>query len=248
MTYQQMQQIESYIDQVDSLIRDRELDADLLYSQATTLHEMVYASNIGYQLSLDWDKCVECEPEGNFGWSISGYFGDEIIGNLQIMRAALKGILNSNENYATIVDIRKDISRGQNLKKSRAKRNFIAEMVVKYQGEIDFGKTIADFLKEDMPLCWDIDEDAYFNGLLQKLESHINDISCTHHPVKSKSVGKQPTFVINQNVNQSQEMTVDVAITITDCFNNLDDCETLSETEIEDIKAQLQEIQDLLSQ
>lgn len=242
MTYKQIEQIEQYIEEVRGLKEITSISLQILYEKGKTLHEKCLASNIGYSVVVNWGKCVFFGLTGNS----TTYFYNDIISNLEVMQSALQGILDGITYYPYILEIRKDIAKGKKIKKSVAKQNFIAEIVVKYQGKIDFGKVIQDYLKEDNMLSWNIKEDAYFNGVIQKLNSYLNEICEEKKTTKRQTQEKQTVVNVNQNVNQKQETNVNIAISFEECFKILDDCETLDDSETQEIKAQLKEIQELL--
>lgn len=50
----------------------------------------------------------------------------------------------------------------------------------------------------------------------------------------------------NQNNSQAQNFSADINISIQNCLKDLDDCETLDEKELFDIKTQIEEIKRLL--
>ena len=90
--------------------------------------------------------------------------------------------------------------------------------------------------------------DAIFKGVIQKLNLYLTEICEEKKVVRTQSQFKQPIIQVNQNqnVNQNQETNVNISFLFEDCFKALDDCETLDEIETQEIKAQLQEIQELL--
>ncbi|MBO5223060.1 MAG: hypothetical protein J6C23_00915 [Clostridia bacterium] len=241
MTYKQIEQIESFIKEVNELKEDTAIAHKVLYERGRTLHEKFSASNVGYMVAVNWNNCAFFGYAGNS----TTYFVDKIKSNLEVMLSALKGILDAIPQYSYILEVRKDIARGRKIKKAD-KHNFIAEIVVKYQGKIDFGKVIQDYLKEDNMLSWSIEDTSYFNGIIQKLELYLVEICEEKKTAKRQTQEKQTVVNVNQNVNQNQETNVNVTISFEDCFKALDDCETLNDTETQEIKKQLQEIQELL--
>ena len=241
MTYKQIEQIESFIQEVNELKNSTAIAHKILYERGRTLHEKFSASNVGYIVSVNWNKCAFFGFAGNS----TTYFIDEIKSNFEVMLSALQGILDGVSYYPYILEVRKDIGRGKKVGKS-GKRNFIAEMLVKYQGKIDFGKAVQDYLKKDGMLPLNDDETSYFNGVLQKLGFYLLEICEEKKTVKMQSQPKQNIFNIQQNQNVSQETNVNVEISFEDCFKALDDCETLDDAETQEIKTQLEEIQELL--
>ena len=240
MTYKQIEQIEKFIHEVKELNEKRTtLTPQQWLASAMTMNEKLLVSGIGYNNTMDWEKCSYFMYEDG-----TKYFPEEIASNIAVMLSALQGILDAIPQYPYILEVRKDIARGRKIKKAN-KHNFIAEIVVKYQGKIDFGKVIQDYLKEDNMLSWSIEDASYFNGLIQKLELYLSEICEEKKVVKPQSQPK-PNIVIQQNQNVNQEANINIAVSFEDCFKALDDCETLDDVETQEIKAQLEEIQELL--
>ena len=241
MTYKQIQQLEDFIKDVKGLKNNITLSHKDLYEQGKTLHERIVACNLGYSLTIPWKNYAFF----SFSDNEAVYYVDKIKSSMEVMISALQGILDSIPQYPYILEVRKDIARGRKIKKAD-KRSFVAEMVVKYQGEIEFGKVIQDYLKEDNMLSWSIDDLSYFNGVMQKLELYLTDVCKEKRSSKRQNQEKQTVVNVNQNVSQNQETNVTTNISFEDCFKALDDCETLDDAETQAIKAQLEEIQELL--
>ena len=235
MTYKQIEQIEGFIKEVNELQENTAIADRILYERGRTLHEKFSASNIGYLVAIDWDKC-------SFYMYDSGvqYYPEQIQSNLEVMLSALQGILDAIPQYPYILEVRKDIELGKD--SNTRKRAYITEMLVKYQGKIDFGKAVLDYVKNDSMVAGN----ACHEGVLQKLGLYLLEICEEKKVARTQSQPKQNIFNIQQSQNVSQETNVSVEISFEDCFKALDDCETLDDTETQEIKAQLEEIQELL--
>lgn len=242
MTYKQIKQVEDFKKELNQLQRSTAFSYKTLYEKGKTLHEKISASNVGYGVAVNWNKCFHVSYAGNSNFS---YLIGEIRSNLEVMSSALQGILDAIPQYSYMLEVRRDIARGKKLKESN-KYNFIAEIVVKYQGIIDFGKAIQDYLKEDNIFSLPVVNTPYFSGVIQKLELYLVEICEEKKTAKRQAHEKQTVVNVNQQVNQNQETNVNVTLSFEDCFKALDDCETLDDVETQEIKAQLEEIQELL--
>ena len=236
MTYKQIEQIESFIKEVNELKESTTIAHKVLYERGRTLHEKFSASNVGYLASVNWNNCAFF----GFANGTTTYYIDKIKSNFEVMLSALQGILDAIPQYPYILEVRKDIELGK--ESNTRKRAYITEMLVKYQGKIDFGKAVLDYVKNDSMIAGN----ACHEGVLQKLGLYLLEICEEKKAVRTQSQPKQNIFNIQQSQNVSQETNISVEISFEDCFKALDDCETLDDTETQEIKAQLEEIQELL--
>lgn len=235
MTYKQIEQIEGFIKEVNELKENNAIADRILYQRGQTLHEKISASNIGYLVALDWDKCSLYM----YGSGVK-YYPEHIQSNFEVMLSALQGILDGISYYPYILEVRKDIELGKD--SNTKKRAYITKMLVKYQGKIDFGKAVLDYVKNDSMVAGN----ACHEGVLQKLGLYLLEICEEKKVARTQSQPKQNIFNIQQSQNVSQETNVNVEISFEDCFKALDDCETLDDTETQELKRQLEEIQELL--
>lgn len=236
MTYKQIEQIESFIKEVNELKESTTIAHKVLYERGRTLHEKFSASNVGYLASVNWNNCAFV----GFAEGTTTYYIDKIKSNFEVMLSALQGILDAIPQYPYILEVRKDIELGKD--SNTRKRAYITEMLVKYQGKIDFGKAVLDYVKNDSMVAGN----ACHEGVLQKLRLYLLEVCEEKKVARTQSQPKQNIFNIQQSQNVSQETNVNVEISFEDCFKALDDCETLDDTETQEIKAQLEEIQELL--
>jgi len=58
MTYKQIEQIESFIKEVNELKESTTIAHKVLYERGRTLHEKFSASNVGYLASVNWNNCA----------------------------------------------------------------------------------------------------------------------------------------------------------------------------------------------
>lgn len=244
ITYKQIEQIEKYLVQVNKLREQKTYVSKELYETSKNLDERIRASSIGYSPIINWNNCLVVYSARNISFNSA-----TIKSNLMVMQAALEGILNSIPYYSEIVAIRKDIANGREIDGNEEKQSFVAELVTTYQGKIDFGADVYDFVRSDVSFYWEQKYDSIYNGVLRRMELYLNDIGKEKHS-STERVDKLTNITVNQNqnqnVNQNQSSNIDIDISVEDCFKNLDDCETLTASDLEEIKEQINEIQDLL--
>ncbi len=239
LTYKQIEQIEKFIKEIDYL-RNNSFNEEELYEGAVALDKRIAASGVGYhKATVSWEHCAIYTFTSEMK-----YYRSEIEVNLNVMTSALNGLLNAVSKYPYILEIKKNIQRGSKLSKTEAKRAFIIEMSAKYQGKIDFGKAIQEYVKKDELSFWTSDENAYHRGVVERLRMYLTELCEDKKETKPSSKSEKTVVHVNQNQSVSQQ--VNVTITFEDCFKALDDCETLGEEELKEIKAQIQEIQELL--
>lgn len=239
MTYKQIEQIEQYIKEAEWLKNSIIPEKDL-YSSAKNLDDKAKASSINYKADINWRKCQL------IAYNSGHYDKKELLLNIDIIMAALQGILDSVSCYSYLLEVRKDIAKGKKIKDGEAKKRFITEISIKYQGKIDFGKSVQEFSKENDFFLYNLNIDAICEGVIQKLNLYLNEICEEKKPAKRQAQDKQTVVNVSQSVNQNQETNVNVTISFEDCFKALDDCETLDDSETQEIKTQLKEIQELL--
>ena len=242
ITYRQIEQIEKYLAEVEELQNKKFCDDEAFFNASKELDERMQASNIGYSSTLSWSYGYFVYSGGQTIYNVGA-----IKSNLMVMQAALEGILNSIPYYSEIVAIRKDIANGREIDGNEEKQSFVAELVTTYQGKIDFGADVYDFVRSDVSFYWEQKYDSIYNGILRRMELYLNDIGKEKHS-STERVDKRPNIIVNQNqnVNQTQSSNIDIDISMEDCFKNLDDCETLTPSDLEEIKEQINEIRNLL--
>ena len=242
ITYKQIEQIEKYLVQVNKLREQKTYVSKELYETSKNLDERIRASSIGYSPIINWNNCLVVYSARNISFNSA-----TIKSNLMVMQAALEGILNSIPYYSEIVAIRKDIANGREIDGNEEKQSFVAELVTTYQGKIDFGADVYDFVRSDVSFYWEQKYDSIYNGVLRRMELYLNDIG-KEKPLPTERVDERPNIILNQNqnVNQNQSSSIDIDISVEDCFKSLDDCEALDPSALEEIKQQINELEDLL--
>ena len=241
LTYKQIEQIEKYLSEINDLSDIANIDSEDLYDESFLLGEKIEASNVGYKNNTpDWSSCYTCFN------GVTEYFDYAILQALSIMKAALTGILDSIPHYAKICEIRKDIIRGKNISNLYEQHKFIAEISVKYEGQIDFGKTVQDLISHSYQVSAKINSiSSCFNGVISRLEFYLNETALGNTSVRQHASDDRTTHINvvqanNQSVSQSVEVSFD------NCIKDLEDCETLKEEELNEIKEQLAQIQEML--
>lgn len=165
-----------------------------------------------------------------------------------VMLATIDGIIAKIPNYEHICQVRADIKRAKSAP-AKKRKEIVVELVSKYSGIIKFDKTVLDFAKPDEPFSLKEDQSyPILQGVIGRLELYLGSLSMDK-PKSVKSTAKTTNINVTQTQNNSQVQNVatDINVSIQNCLKDLDDCETLSEQELEDIKAQLGEIKQLLA-
>lgn len=165
-----------------------------------------------------------------------------------VMLATIEGIIAKIPNYEHICQIQADIKRAKNAS-TKKRKEIVVELVSKYSGIIKFDKTVLDFTKPDEPFSLKEDQSyPILLGVIGRLELYLSTLSMDKpKPVKSTAKTTNINVTQTQNNSQVQNVATDLNVSIQNCLKDLDDCETLSEQELSDIKAQLDEIKQLLA-
>ena len=251
MTYREFLQIEKYITEIEAL-KKMNIDGNQLQLKAENLNNRILSNIKGYKpQGLSWYSAYVNLSDGLGGYSSINYNRDQICNLMDIMQATLQGILNSLPYYDEICDLGKDISYGHNISNStKSKCDFIVEKVKKYSRNIKFAQPIIN--ARDSLLAGDkLSEeqlDTVFRTLLLDMEEYRKSLLDDKRDLKE--VISTPLLVKveqTQNNSQVQNVATDLNVSIQNCLKDLDDCETLSEQELSDIKAQLDEIKQLLA-
>ena len=165
-----------------------------------------------------------------------------------VMLATIDGIIAKIPNYEHICQVRADIKRAKSAP-AKKRKEIVVELVSKYSGIIKFDKTVLDFAKPDEPFSLKEDQSCpILQGVIGRLELYLGSLSMDKpRSVKSTAETTNINVTQTQNNSQVQNVATDINVSIQNCLKDLDDCETLSEQELEDIKAQLGEIKQLLA-
>ena len=89
-------------------------------------------------------------------------------------------------------------------------------MSIKYNGKIDFGKAVQEYVKKSDDFCIFDNTKAIFNGVLQKMQLYLDDV-CNEKTTK-KAAKSEPKTVVNVNQNNSQTVNQNTEVTIEQCL------------------------------
>ncbi len=239
LTYRQIEKIETFIKETEEL-KESGLAGEDFYNKSVALDNKIMASELEYMSIINWKDCFYYSSNSHS----MKYYVEKIKSKIDMIKSSLQGLLDAYTVYPYILEVRKDIEKGKALQNFEHK-DFIIEICAKYQGKVDFGKTAQDYCNKKFSLKSN-EAESLCNGMLTKLEFYLNEICEEKKVAKSQPTQKQMVVNFNQTQTNHQETNVNIKITIEDCFKALDDCETLKYDEIEEIKQQLSEIENLL--
>lgn len=245
MTYAQIEQIEDFIKQLDLLEQTVPDDCDAYANEIRNLNDQIGASVKGYDSDkIDFGKTYKIINYQNY----SGAYDVKALKDvIKIMRSSLQAILNCDPIYPMICELRNDIKDSESVQDGD-EIYYITEIVEKYSSVIRFSDAVSSLIQKQVD-CKYLDENAVysvFRGVVESLKFYLKNIYVAKEQ-NSKSADRQVTVVQNNNQSNYQNVGVAININIEDCLKDLDDCETLSEQELSDIKAQLDEIKQLLA-
>ena len=251
MTYRELLQIENYIYEIQQL-KSLNCTGNDLKEKAEILDKKIKSSVKGYSpIGIVWNNAIVYMSDSLGGYQPIEYDRDKLCSLLEIMQATLQGILNSLPYYDEICDLDNDISYGGNISKNlKYKRDFIVEKTKKYSANIKFEQSVndaRDSILSGIELS-DSQIDSIFFTTLSDIKSYRNSLFVEKRDLKEVI---NPSVLVKveqtQNNSQVQNVATDLSISIQNCLKDLDDCETLSEQELEYIKEQLDEIKQLVA-
>ncbi len=244
MTFRELMQIEQYICEIESL-KNLNINGNELKIKVDTLNKQISSCVKEYEpQGIDWNNAWAG------GYASGGYVVERVKNILTIMQAALQGILNRLPYYDEVCDLTKDISYGRNISNDKKRKvEFIVEKINKYSSNIKFEQSVVA-ARDKILMGNELNEeqiDSVFNTILVDIEDYRNSLCREKRDLKE--VVNTPVLVQveqTQNNTQTQYSITDISLSIENCFKNLDDCESVNEEEIEEIKRQLKEVQELL--
>ena len=252
MTYAQIQEIEKYINEIEKLdeiyldkLKTGE-NGDEYKEELELLHQKIGANLSEYHPEIDWKQAWIYGEE-----LYSGYFDGYKISKISdIMIAALHGMLNALPYYPLICSVREDIALGEKANDYSKKSTFIIQSFEKYNSKVKFSKNVEDFIKyitqsrvRSPMVTGNID--PIYNAIIGRLKMYLTEIPETYLSQPASVPGTQ--INVMQNATQSNIQTVhqDISMVIENSLKELDDCESVSEDEILELREQIGEIQKL---
>ena len=239
----QIKDIEDCIKEAQRFRKSDYLKDTEYYRMAKTLCSRVESMGVKVTLPFSWTQVgyEEIMPSND---GVSKPCNNDMIDkNMYALEIALQDKLNALSYYNEYKNIRDDIINGKKTKEKN-QSNFIIQMSIKYNGKIDFGKAVQEYVKKSDDFCIFDNTKAIFNGVLQKMQLYLDDV-CNEKTTK-KATKSEPKTVVNVNQNNNQTVNQNTEVTIEHCFKSLDDCESISEEEIKKLKEQISEIEELL--
>jgi tetratricopeptide (TPR) repeat protein len=226
ITIKQVEQIEAFVAEVKDL-KKRKPNAETFYEEAKNLDKRVEASGIGYKSSINWNRAISRAVYG-CGHTYSASQTDM---NLDILYAALQGILNAQPYYDRLLEIRQIIYDIENAD-SRCKRDKVEQAIEEYNKIIEW--------EYENPID-DVELIAY--EIICKLNRYIRRLPDEFDKEKLENI---PSSAINVVQTNSQVSSQTLSFSIEQSIQELDGCEKIDSAELEYIKKQLNELQQLL--
>ena len=250
MTEKQIEQLIEFRKAVVGIRNNKQLIGEEYYNCLTNLNSRIQSAIIEYKpigLSFSSARISQLYESMKLGHDVYIYNDEELDRCADVMLATIDGIIARIPNYDHICHVRDDIKRAKNTPAKRRKE-VVVELVSKYSGIIKFDKTVLDFAKPEDPFSLKEDQShAILQGVIGRLEIYLTSLSTEKKPKTSAAVKTTNINVSQtQNNNQVQITDVNLNLSIENCLKDLEDCESVSEEEISEIKAQMAEIQKLL--
>ncbi len=225
ITIKQVEQIEKYVSEIQYL-KNSNLHGKNYWQAAINIDKKIEASSVSYKSSINWNNAISPNMYGQFS-----YCDKQISMNLDIICAALQGILNAQPYYDRLLEIRQTICDIENAD-SRCKRDKVEQAIEEYNKIIEW--------EYENPID-DVELIAY--EIICKLNRYIRRLPDEFDKKKLENI---PSSAINVVQTNSQVSNQTVFFSIEQCLQELDDCEKIDGAELEYIKTQLNELQQLL--
>lgn len=219
MTFREMLQIERYIQQLEELKQER-ISGNELKRRANMLNGQIMSGVKGYEpKGIDWNAAWVGDS-----WMNGHYDAEKGRDNLDIMCAALQGILNCLPYYDEVCDLNKDISYGKNIiGNPKCKREFIVEKIKKYSHNIKFEQA-AIVARESLLAGEELVEeqiDSIFSSVVADIETYCKSLFEEKRDLKEVVQPTNPHFQIfvsggnaTANASASAQVTVDISVQI----------------------------------
>lgn len=235
MTYQEILQAEKYLEEISSL-QKMAINGEPIWEEISNLDDRICTSFDKYApVGIDWQYI-------NYG----DHYGNdciELVPILDIMTTALQALLNKEPQYGTIKMVQCDLDRCASCLGGN-ERDLILELVPKYSCFIKFDKSIYTYIEKNNELLFDDRTVQIFKAVVGNLRFYLEDLTVPKRITTAKE--KTPPVQVINTQNNTQTVLVKLEIDIDNCLKELDDCETLSAEELDEIKVQLADMQELL--
>lgn len=180
MTYEQIQQINFYLDDIQKLQHLAEPVIER-YPKVKLLNAQISSAVKGYSpKGISWNTLeltIKLQQASKAESMLQGY--------INIMFASLQAVWNSIPNREKILEVGEDVATGRVLKDTSKpyKQDFIVNMVNKYLSEIAFSGDVLDVVEK---LSSKIDVDGQqthliYRNILNELEKYLN-LLCENKP------------------------------------------------------------------
>lgn len=219
MTYEQIQQVDYYLADIQKL-QHLQLSDEELFSKAKTLDAQIRSSVDGYNpKGISWNTA-------KISLYQSSYYDKKIVYDfLGIMFACLRAVWNAIPNREKILEVGEDVDIGNSLKDAvkSNKQDFIVNMVNKYRSEIVFGDEVFNVAKKLLSKI-KVDEQQtrlIYRNVLNELERYLN-LLCEIKP-NNEGGGMATGIQINNNLiggnasanaSASAQVNVDISVQI----------------------------------
>lgn len=242
MTEQEIIQAEKFLSEIGKIRNDAKLKGSRYYTAAKTIEGKIKSCFSSFNpQGYSWQSIalsINCNID------VTKSVDDA----LDIMHECLQSILNRIPKYDLICRLRNDISYGKRIG-VQYHRGFIEEKVPYYSAYFSFPNEV-----EELMTNWrsgkeadEEHEESIFRLTLATMEQQVDLLLGIGEKKQGEgSVVPKQSIIVAPTFNQNQTVQVNTEISIENCLKELDDCEALSEEELDAIKKQLSEIQELL--
>lgn len=219
MTYEQIQQVDYYLADIQKL-QHLQLSDEELFSKAKTLDAQIRSSVDRYNpKGISWNTA-------KISLYQSSYYDKKIVYDfLGIMFACLRAVWNAIPNREKILEVGEDVDIGNSLKDAvkSNKQDFIVNMVNKYRSEIVFGDEVFNVAKKLLSKIKVDEQQArlIYRNVLNELERYLN-LLCEIKP-NNEGGGMATGIQINNNLiggnasanaSASAQVNVDISVQI----------------------------------
>lgn len=226
ITIKQIEQIEKFIVEIDDL-KKHPANSETFYEAAKNLDKRAEASGFGYKSSINWHKPLTRSAYG----SGNTYSETHTVMNLDVLLEALQGILNAQPYYDRMLEIRQVIRDIENAD-DNYKRDIVSQTIEEYYDVLDMD--MEDPIDDVESVAYEIK--CKLNKYIRKLPDEYSNSKLVNNSSAAINVVQTNSQVNNQTVSVSIQQSI----------QELEDCEKIDEKDLQYIKSQLSELQQLL--